>query len=221
MNNKEIIKALENIDWHNFEAVSFNTHEILKNIFENREIIKDFLDSALKDEKLVSMAEHYDFFDKLILYVDKKNRFRIRLHIFSDDNSNVYRPHCHRWLYSSLILRGGYEHFIYGTERHIKEDIDIRNLKPIIKQEETVGSIYTLDHKVFHSIKAIPDTISFFIRGPAVKDRFLLIDKRAGKIWWEYGRESETVEEIKKKSIDANHLKKLREKIYKINLFKI
>lgn len=98
----------------------------------------------------------------------------------------------------------------------INENTDIKDLNPIIIQGEKIGSIYTLNHNVFHSIEAEPDTVSIVIRGPAVKDRFLIFDKLTNKKWWEYGRESETVEEIKRKQVSIEHIKDLIEKLYKL-----
>ncbi len=216
---KNVITQLENLDWSNIDDVSIETQEVLDVIKDNPKIIKFFFETALEDKQLIPLVEHYDFFDKIVLYVDSKDRFRLRMHVFLEDNSNVYRPHCHRWAYSSLILNGYYDHFIYGTDKQINETSNIFNLKPIFKQTETKGSIYTLDHSAFHSIKAEPGTLSFMIRGPAVKDRFLILDKKVGKKWWEYGRESETIEEVGKKSVSKDYLEKLTKKIYNMKLF--
>jgi hypothetical protein len=158
------------------------------------------------------------FFDKIVLYVDKKDRFRIRLHIFSGDTSTKYRPHCHRWNYSSVILNNGYKHFIYGTEDNINEKTNFKDLKPIIIREEKQGTIYTLSHKVFHSIEAQANTVSVIIRGTAVKDRFLIMDRLTKRKWYEYGRESETIEEIKRKQVSLEHIKNLIEKLYKLKI---
>jgi len=215
---ENIIKYLEKSDWENLEEIDFRSRKILKKLFNNRKIINLFLENVLNDKNLISLAEHYDFFDKIVLHVDKKDRFRIRLHIFSGDKSTKYRPHCHRWVYSSIILRGGYKHFIYGTEDQINENTNIRNLKPIMIQEERIGSFYTLNHNVFHSIEAEPNTVTIIIRGPAVKDRFLIMDKLTGKKWWEYGRESETIEEIKRKQVSIKHIKTLIDKLYKLKV---
>ena len=215
---ENIIKYLERSNWENLEEIDFRNHKILEKIFNNRKIISLLLENVLKEKSLISLAEHYDFFDKIVLYADKEGRFRIRLHIFSGDKSTKYRPHCHRWVYSSIILRGGYKHFIYGIEDQINENTNIKNLKPIIIREEKIGSFYTLNHNVFHSIEAKPNTVSIVIRGPAVKDRFLIIDKLTGKKWWEYGRECETIEEIKRKQVSIKHLKTLIDKLYKLKV---
>ena len=212
------IKSLEKINWKDFNDIALKSSTVLGDIFNNRRIIDLFLKNVVKNNNLISLVEHYDFFDKLVIYIDKKDRFRIRLHVFSGEDSNKHRPHCHRWNYSSVILQGAYKHNIYGTEDKIYENTKINNLNPILVQEEKVGSIYTLSHKVFHSIAAQKDTVSMLIRGPALKDRFLIMDKKVNKIWWEYGRESETIEEIKNKSVSPENFKKIINKIYSIVL---
>ena len=212
------IKSLEKINWKDFNDIALKSSTVLGDIFNNRRIIDLFLKNVVKNNNLISLVEHYDFFDKLVIYIDKKDRFRIRLHVFSGEDSNKHRPHCHRWNYSSVILQGAYKHNIYGTEDKIDENTKINNLNPILVQEEKVGSIYTLSHKVFHSIAAQKDTVSMLIRGPALKDRFLIMDKKVNKIWWEYGRESETIEEIKNKSVSPENFKKIINKIYNLVL---
>jgi len=214
----DIIKYLEKSNWRNLGEIDFYNRSVLEKLFNDREIINLFLENILQEKYLISLAEHYDFFDKLVLYVDKKDRFRIRLHIFTGDKSTKYRPHCHRWAYSSVILHNGYKHFIYGTEDQINENTNIKDLNPILIREEKTGSIYTLDHKVFHSIEAEANTVSVIIRGPAVKDRFLIFEKLTNKKWWEYGRGSETIEEIKRKQVSIEHIKNLINKLYKLKV---
>jgi len=41
----------------------------------------------------------------------------------------------------------------------------------------------------------------------------LIIDKKANKKWWEYGRESETLEEISKKSVSPESIKEIISKL--------
>ena len=210
------IRGLEKINWKDLNAASNSSKKILENIFNHRETVELLLKNVLRDKNLISLAEHYDFFDKIVVYVDKKDRFRIRVHIFSDDNSNRNRIHCHRWNYSSLILSGSYQHSIYGSEKDINEHIAIKNLRPILIQEEARGSIYTLGHDAFHTINAQENTVSLLVRGPSVKDRFLIMDKTTNKKWWEYGRESETIEEIESKNIPLEDLKNLINKLSKV-----
>lgn len=176
------------------------------------------MENLLKDKQLIPMAEHYDFFDKIVLYIDKEERFRIRLHLFSGEDSNKYRPHCHRWDYSTLILNGSYRHNIFGVDKNINKNTNINDLEPILIRDEKIGSIYSLSNKIFHSIAAQKDTVSLFVRGPALRDRFLIMDKKAEKTWWEYGRESETIEEINSKSLSPKKFKNIYNKLYNLVL---
>lgn len=213
---EEILKNLDSLDWEDIENASFYTQKALRKLFSNRNIVHSLLESVLDNAQLISLCEHYDFFDKIVLYKDRLDRFRIRLHVFLPEASHKDRPHYHRWLYSSVILHGRYQHLIYGTQDQINENINVRTLKPIIVREENVGSIYTLNHNVIHSVEAEPYTVSIIIRGPAVKDRFLVMDKRTNKKWWEYGRESETIEEIRRKAMPPGRIKRLINKIQEL-----
>lgn len=214
---EEILRDLDSLDWENIEEASFHTQEALRRLFSNRSILRSLLGSVLSNRELISLCEHYDFFDKIVLYKDELDRFRIRLHVFLAE-SHRDRPHCHRWLYSSTILRRSYQHLIYGTEDQINQNTDVQDLEPMMIREEKVGLIYTLNHNVFHSVGAEPYTVSIIIRGPAVKDRFLVMDKRTNKKWWEYGRESETIEEIRRKAMSLDYLKRLINEIYEMGL---
>lgn len=215
---EDVIDNLNSLDWDDIEKVSFCTQNALQRLFSDRSMLRLFLRSVPDNAELVSLCEHYDFFDKIVLYRDSLDRFRIRLHVFLPEASHKDRVHYHRWIYSSLILRGSYEHSIYGVEEQIGEDVNPRDLKPVIIRQEKVGSIYTLNHNVIHSVEAEPYTVSLFIRGPAVKDRFLIMDRKSGRKWWEYGRESETIEEIRKKTMGFNRVRKIISKIHEWGL---
>lgn len=212
-----ILKRLNGLNWNDIEKVSSCTEKVLWEIYSSKNILRDLLTSLLNNKELLFLCEHYDFFDKLVLYKDPLDRFRIRLHVFLPE-SHKNRAHYHRWVYSSLILRGGYKHAIYGTEDQITQYMDPRDLKPIIIQQVKAGSTYTLNHNVIHSVEAKPYTVSLFIRGPAVKDRFLIMDRKTGRRWWEYGRECESIEEIRRKVMSISRVRKIINKIYEWGL---
>ena len=128
--------------------------------------------------------------------------------------SHKDRAHYHRWVYSTLILKGSYKHLIYGTKEQIEQNINPQELKPQIIQKEGIRSVYTLNHNVIHSIEAKPYTITLFIRGPAVRDKFLIMDRKTGRKWWEYGRECETVEEIRRKTMSIDRIRRIINKLY-------
>ena len=84
---EKVIQDLEKINWKDFNKVAISNKRILENIYNNRGIIDLLLKNVLKNDNLISLAEHYDFFDKIVLYIDKQDRFRIRLHIFSGEDT--------------------------------------------------------------------------------------------------------------------------------------
>jgi hypothetical protein len=42
-----------------------------------------------------------------------------------------------------------------------------------------------------HSVTAEPYTTSLIVRGPAMKDRFMVTDRETGRAWWQYGASTE------------------------------
>ena len=212
---EQFFNILENENLFDANKFSINSEKILKLIYEDRNLLKTLINSFIKNPELISLSEHYDFFDKLVLYKDPIDRFRIRLHIFSGEKHNN-RPHNHRWNYSAIILNGYYKQYIYGTEDFINNSINPNDLKPIFAHEFHKGICYTIANNVFHSIDVIPNTVSIMLRGTSLKNRFLVFDKLTNRKWFEYERESETIEEIKRKSMSIKQINNIIEKVYEI-----
>jgi len=57
------------------------------------------------------------------------------------------------------------------------------------------------------------------IRGPAVKDRFLVMDRKTSKIWWQYGASRESSSDAARKRISAARLAELTTKLHQWGLF--
>ncbi|MGH3943392.1 MAG: hypothetical protein ACRDTG_33180 [Pseudonocardiaceae bacterium] len=45
------------------------------------------------------------------------------------------------------------------------------------------------------------------VRGPAVKDRFVVTDRTTGKAWWQYGAATETPEQAAAKRMTDSQLR--------------
>src|SRR5699024_9604370 len=114
--------------------------------------------------------------------------FRVRLHVFLPGYFD--RPHNHRWSYASTILHGDYRHYLFGNVE-LNELTTLRNLDAVMVRQEQVGSAYALHHSTVHAVVAEPYTVSLVVRGPAVKDRFLVMDRKTGESWWQYGAKQE------------------------------
>lgn len=202
---ESFVESLSTVDWSHAPAASAVTHDLLDKIARVPNVLTSQIEFLLQDKELASLCEHYDFLDKLVLYKDPLDRFRVRLHMFLE-TTHGERPHNHRWAYSSLILLGGYTHAIYI---HEADDLSVEEtpvLRPVTVRDEKAGNIYTLDPRAFHTVTAIPGTVSLMIRGPAISERFLVIETRAGRSWWEYARECETQEEIRRRTMSRDRL---------------
>ena len=153
-------------------------------------VLANLLETLQADPRLQAMCERYDFLDKLVLHDMPDAGVRIRLHLYRDGYYD--RPHNHRWSFASRILCGQYGHRIFGTDDAFTEDTDPATLRPLCERAETPGSTYALHHASVHTVQASSSTISLLIRGPAAKDRFLILDRAAEGSFWAYGAASET-----------------------------
>lgn len=109
---------------------------------------------------------------------------------------------------ASRILRGQYRHFLFGNAE-VDDQIDPTELPVLQARDEPVGTSYALHHTMVHAVVALPYTVSLVIRGPAVKDRFLVMDRKTGEAWWQYGRKQESAYEVERKRMSPERLQKL------------
>jgi hypothetical protein len=58
-------------------------------------------------------------------------------------------------------------------------------------------------------VAAEPCTISLVVRGPTVKDRFLVMDRQTAESWWQYGAGQESAENAAKKRTSAERFREL------------
>jgi hypothetical protein len=182
------LPGLGNIDWDDTGSILARCTPAFDAI--TPAVLADLLETLLADPRLQAMCERYDFLDKLVLHDDPDAGVRIRLHLYRDGYYD--RPHNHRWSFASRILCGQYGHRIFGTDNAFTEDTDPATLRPLCERTETPGSTYALHHASVHTVQASGGTISLLIRGPAAKDRFLILDRAAGGSFWAYGAASET-----------------------------
>ena len=201
------IESLANqLDWDNKECALEIAASILNHLSSNRSLLRELVENLEKDSELFSLCERYDFFDKLILYKDPLERFKIRLSIFSPFVSN--RPHFHRWSYVAMILKGSYLHSIFGNESALM-DSSLENLQPTHIYEVAQNSPYYIHHSCVHAVKAKSGTVSLLLQGPPQKERFLVVDRKIKRKWWEYGSEQETTDEKQRKQITQDRLLEL------------
>ncbi|MGH3755928.1 MAG: hypothetical protein ACRDRP_25260 [Pseudonocardiaceae bacterium] len=192
------------VDWNDLTAVTAVSHPLLTAIDNDRTLLRELTERAIDDPDLLLLCEHYDILDKLVLH-DDSTGWRLRLHVFLPGYFD--RPHNHRWTYSSRILHGSYSHTLYGTDDQLGDDsgeVDVVALRPRMVRTERAGDFYTLQHTMIHSVTAEPYTTSLIMRGPAIKDRFLVTDRVTGQVWWQYGATAESPDEAARKRMNMS-----------------
>jgi hypothetical protein len=200
-----LIEPLRSLDWEDIGAVGNATRKTLAALTEDPAPIQEALAALPERPELLKLCEHYDILDKIVLH-DDESGVRLRLHIFWPGYYD--RPHNHRWSYASIILRGEYRHYLYG-DAELDAEVDPASLKALMVRQEQVGNTYALHHTMIHAVVAEPFTVSLVIRGPAVKDRFLVMDRKTGKSWWQYGANQENAYDAGQKRMSHAQLGEL------------
>ncbi|MFF0493641.1 hypothetical protein ACFYTQ_31870 [Nocardia sp. NPDC004068] len=190
-----LVESLHDLDWNDIDQVATVCGDVLDRLAADRSIVRTRLLKLVDSPQLFGLCEHYDILDKLVLHDDPAG-FRVRLHVFLPGYFD--RPHNHRWSYASHILRGQYRHYLFGNAE-VDEQIDPKKLPVLLTREEPVGTSYALHHSMIHAVVAEPLTVSLVVRGPAVKDRFLVMDRKTNEAWWQYGARQESEEDAKRK----------------------
>ena len=184
------LTGVEHVNWDDTGSILGGCAAALDAIAGDPRTLAALLASLEEDRHLQGMCERYDFLDKLVLCDLPEPGVRVRLHLYRDGYFD--RPHNHRWSFASRIIRGQYVHRVFGQDTDFTEDTDPASLRPIYERIEAKGATYALHHASVHTVQATEGTISLLIRGPAARDRFLILDRAAGSPFWVYGAASET-----------------------------
>ena len=199
----DLFTPLTNLDWTDLTAVTAASTEVLDQLAADRHLLGHLTRAVPDNPQLAGLCEHYDILDKIILHDDPAG-WRLRLHVFLDGYFD--RPHNHRWTYTSHILTGSYTHVLYGTDHDFTDEIDVSALTARQVRIEEPGDAYTLHHSMIHSVTAHTETVTLIVRGPAVKDRFVVTDRATGKAWYQYGAATESAQDAAAKRMTADYL---------------
>jgi hypothetical protein len=140
--------------------------------------------------------------DKLILYMDSSDRFRVRLHRFKSRIQNGgLKPtvHTHRWWYSTIVLRGSYKEHLYNVEDENPElgkaKISIANTREL-KREQTASLLPNLPHQTVNDSDEEP-CITLFVRGKSFYRTSRVYDLETGNFKLLHGLKSQLRLELK------------------------
>ncbi|MGW4789927.1 hypothetical protein [Streptomyces sp. NPDC004230] len=212
------VEPLRSLDWEDMDAVETSCRKVLEHIDANRGILRKALHDLPNQPELLALCEHPDAqataelgqqLDKIVFYEDESG-FRVRMHIFW--SGCVDLPHNHRWSFMSMILKGQFRHSQYGLENY-EDAMDLPIPKPLQVRIEQVGSMYALHHTILHALVAEENSVSLFIRGPAVKERGYLVDPETGRRHWHLGAAYESPEDIARKQMTPELLRELTVKL--------
>jgi hypothetical protein len=212
-----VIEPLRSLNWEDIDAVAAATRKTLAALTEDPEPVRAALLDLPERPDLLMLCEHYDILDKIVLH-DDPSGLRVRLHVFLPGYFD--RPHNHRWSYASTIMRGQYRHYLFGDVEP-EDSIDPGSLRAIMVRDEPPGSTYALHHAMVHAVVAEPYTVSLVIRGPAVKDRFWVMDRKTGQNWCQYGAGQEPASDAARKRMSPGRLADLTASLRQWNLFSL
>ncbi len=178
------------IDWHNLDAAYSATSMILERLAADKPTLRALVERAGTDPAIFAKCEEHALDDKIVLYDDLERGFRIRLRL---STSNQYeRAHTHRFTFTTLVMRGMYYQNWYESDKPFDDGVSLDDLRTICTREDGPGTCFTISHDAIHSTVTAPDTISLLMRGPAMKDKALIINTETGHSWYRVGEKDET-----------------------------
>jgi hypothetical protein len=192
------------VDWDDLSKAHQRNTAFLRELSSDKEAMRSLIDGLKDDPALWDMCEHNRLFDKLVLHDAPDRGFRIRLHRWFDHE--VAAAHDHRWSFTTLVLRGSYEHVLYDVlsapddSRQPRPDGHVDLAERLCKTERA-GDSYTIHHTTVHATTTSPRTLTLLVRGPAEKARSRRTDPATGKIWYGVGRQDQTEDQIAKRRL--------------------
>ena len=187
----QYLKHFTGVDWDDLRQVTDRTQAPLAALANDPDALAELFARLENNSEFLDLSEHLTWCDKIVLHDDPRADagFRLRLHFFLPGYSD--RPHSHRWSFSTYLLKGGYEHTLYGSDVEF-ERAAAPVIQPTMIRLEQAGTSYSLHHSSMHSFSAEPCTVSLVVRGPAVKDRSIQFDPAQNKTTWKYGTKDES-----------------------------
>lgn len=182
-------EQITRMDWSDVRRIHTVASAALRHLSTSGELCH-LLETLPTRESLVERCEHLRSLDKLVLYDHPESGIRLRLHMFSDEYLDL--PHNHRWSYTTLMLAGGYTHYVFEPMREDSHTTPVTDLRPLNVQQVLPGAAYTLDHTVVHSLAASSATMTLVLRGPVMKSHATWTDRTTNQTWRHEGGASDT-----------------------------
>ncbi|MFF5488106.1 hypothetical protein [Streptomyces virginiae] len=200
----DLLTRIRALTWGDLDTLSTELPPLLAELANDPEWLTAAMDNLRRTSELRDLSERLAELDKLVLVNDADSGVRIRLHRFRQGYFD--RPHNHRFTFGAHILIGGYRHTVYGDFPNPEKHFDIAEVKPTLIRREGAGASYVIGHTLVHSVAAEPETLTLTVRGPAQKDRMLIVDREQGKYWWQFGVKNENPAEVAARRLTDDQL---------------
>lgn len=203
---KEFIKFLEqevNWDEPTLEQ-SLKVEYALRQISKYPKEFELRCNEIISNEELFNQYKHHSNYpritmDKFMLYMDPEERFRVRLHRFKCKKLNgesTAKVHSHKWIYSSIILKGS-----YNNKKYKILEIDDKNMKATL----TLDKEYTLEvgdtdsgllNEAHQTINESDDEncITLFVRGKSIEDGAKIFNLEKETFYYTYSPDKQLKE---------------------------
>ena len=208
------MNTLSYLDWGSVETAEKSSRDALRELCRPG-ALRELLGGVLADERLLKLSERHSWGDRLILWDDPVNQWRIRLHRFEDRADEPHRssmaisyPDPARLL-SSRAFR---------PEQWIRARLEEGGSLPTpsVVRTEATGSSYAIDNEMVHYVKTEADTISVIIQGPRLKERALRV--RNGSIAWQTGRSAQSDGDMRSVMTTSDRVREIAELAHRLGL---
>jgi predicted metal-dependent enzyme (double-stranded beta helix superfamily) len=203
----DLVSRLRSLQWNDLRVLSTRLPDLLAELADHPTWLAAALGHLIESPRLQALSERLAELDKLVLLDDPVSGARVRLHVFRQGYFD--RPHNHRFNFATRILSGEYVHTIYGHAGEALEP-DPMLLVPRLIRREQAGEGYVIEHTLVHSVAAAAETVTLTIRGPAAKDRMLIVDAKDGP-FWAFGAKDEDEDEIQRRRLPVQRLVEIRD----------
>ena len=206
---EEHLDRLPAFDWADIPGQAERNDEILLGLESDGDALRSLLEAVRVDPVRRAMCEKDEFRFKVVLYEGDGRGFRLRLHAWRTGFADCV--HAHRFSYTARLLSGGYQHSLWasgdqelypdGLEEFqetmlpldhpfVKQHLDFEKIAPVLITPIRAGQTYTQENSVLSSTVTDPDTVSVFLRGPAVREHSLQWHTDLDQIVWRGGQAS-------------------------------
>lgn len=226
------------IRWDDPDQAAQTVANLLDTVQSDRSALRELVVRAQHEPKLSTMCEADEFRTKFVLYDALDRGFRLRMHLWRDDFSDT--PHQHRFGYVTRLLSGSYEHVIYGANQPITlpgQDEYYDELLPldhpfvagriqpdlfdrVLSFTAVAGEHYFQSSDIdLSSTNIRSNTVSLFVRSPAVREASFQWHRDKSAIVWRAGIAKVSEEQRSSVLVSAEHLEAAVAKLDALGIF--